>query len=164
MSEIVAAKSALRTEILAARKLKNTSGFTANIQKLISELNPQRVAVYSSFGTEPDTQEFIQESELPVITPVTHENHLSWVLHDTKEETTLSPGDLLLIPALAIDNSGNRLGRGKGYFDRELKRLPRGIKVYAIVYESEVLEEVPTEDHDHPVDGLITEVAIRNLN
>lgn len=164
MSEIVHAKSALRKEILAARKLKNTSGFTANIHKLITELNPQRVAIYSSFGTEPDTQEFLKESTLPVITPVTHENHLSWVMNETQKETNLAPGDLLLIPALAIDKSGNRLGRGKGYFDRELKSLPLGIKVYAIVYESEVLDEVPTEGHDHPVDGLITEVAIRNLN
>jgi len=164
MNEIVAAKQGLRQEILANRKLKNTNDFTQNLNKLVQELQPTRVAIYVSFGTEPSTVDFIEHCQVPVITPVTHEDHLSWRLVRSKELTEISSGDLLLIPALAIDQEGNRLGRGKGYFDRELQGLPEGIKVYAVCYESEFLEELPTEAHDRPVDGLITEVAIRNLN
>jgi len=164
MNEIVAAKQGLRQEILAKRKLKNTNDFTLNLNKLVQELQPSRVAIYVSFGTEPSTVDFIERCQVPVITPVTHEDHLSWELLGTKELTEISSGDLLLIPALAIDQKGNRLGRGKGYFDRELQALPEGIKVYAVCYESEFLEELPTEVHDRRVDGLITEVAIRNLN
>ena len=164
MNEIVAAKQGLRQEILAKRKLKNTNDFTQNLDKVVEELKPTRVAIYVSFGTEPSTVDFIERCQVPVITPVTHEDHLSWELLGTKELTEISSGDLLLIPALAIDQKGNRLGRGKGYFDRELQALPEGIKVYAVCYESEFLEELPTEVHDRRVDGLITEVAIRNLN
>ena len=164
MNEIVAAKQGLRQEILANRKLKNTNDFTQNLNKLVQELQPTRVAVYVSFGTEPSTVDFIEQCQVPVLTPITHEDHLSWELIISKDVTELCSGDLLLIPALAIDQKGNRLGRGKGYFDRELQALPEGIKVYAVCYESEFLEELPTEVHDRRVDGLITEVAIRNLN
>jgi 5-formyltetrahydrofolate cyclo-ligase len=164
MNEIVAAKQGLRQEIIAKRKLKITAGFTENLNKLVEALKPRRVAIYVSFGTEPSTLEFIEVCQIPVLVPITHEENLSWEQVNTKTPTELTSGDLLLIPALAIDKKGNRLGRGKGYFDRELKSLPKGIKVYAICYETEFLDELPTEDHDHPVDGLITEVAIRNLN
>jgi len=164
MNEIVAAKQGLRQEILAKRKLKNTNNFTQSLNKVVEELKPTRVAIYVSFGTEPSTIEFIEHCQVPVITPITHEDHLSWELIGTKETTELTSGDLLFIPALAIDQKGNRLGRGKGYFDRELQGLSEGIKVYAVCYESEFLEELPTEVHDRRVDGLITEVAIRNLN
>jgi len=164
MNEIVAAKQGLRQEILANRKLKNTNYFTQNLNKLVQELQPTRVAIYVSFGTEPNTVDFIEQCQVPVLTPVTHEDHLSWELIGSKDVTELSSGDLLLIPALAIDQKGNRLGRGKGYFDRELQALPEGIKVYAVCFETEFLEELPTEVHDRRVDGLITEVAIRNLN
>ena len=164
MNEIVAAKQGLRQEILAKRKLENTNDFTQNLNKLVEELKPNRVAIYVSFGTEPSTAEFIETCQVPVIAPITHEDHLTWQLLGTKEATELSSGDLLLIPALAIDQKGNRLGRGKGYFDKELQGLHEGIKVYAVCYESEFLEELPTEAHDRRVDGLITEVAIRNLN
>lgn len=164
MSEIVLAKQALRKEIVANRKSKSTSGFTKHIKELVDELKPNRVAIYVSFGTEPDTKEFIAESKLPILIPVTHDEHLSWEILSTGETTNLVEGDLLLVPALAIDNKGNRLGRGKGYFDRELASLDKTIKVYAIVYEAEFLETLPTEVHDHRVQGLITEEAIRNLN
>ena len=164
MNEIVAAKQGLRQEILANRKLKNTNYFTQNLNKLVQELQPTRVAIYVSFGTEPNTVDFIEQCQVPVLTPITHEDHLSWGLIGSKDVTELSSGDLLLIPALAIDQKGNRLGRGKGYFDRELQALPEGIKVYAVCFETEFLEELPTEVHDRRVDGLITEVAIRNLN
>jgi 5-formyltetrahydrofolate cyclo-ligase len=69
----------------------------------------------------------------------------------------------LFVPALAVDRLGNRLGRGKGYFDRALLDL-EGVVVYAVVFENEVLEHVPTEAHDKRVDGVVTEVRILKIN
>ena len=67
---------------------------------------------------------------------------------------------LLLVPALAVDVRGRRLGRGGGYYDRFLAG-PAGmvsgrIAAWAIVYDNEILAEVPSEAHDVPVTAALT--------
>ncbi len=66
--------------------------------------------------------------------------------------------DLLIIPAVGYDRKGNRLGRGKGYYDRLLKDAicPK----IGIIYSCQLFDEVPTEQHDIPVDIIITEKEI----
>jgi 5-formyltetrahydrofolate cyclo-ligase len=66
--------------------------------------------------------------------------------------------DAALVPGLAFDETGNRLGRGMGYFDRILQDL-RGVKI-ALAYDFQVLSEVPTEAHDTPVDFIVTEKRV----
>jgi 5-formyltetrahydrofolate cyclo-ligase len=66
--------------------------------------------------------------------------------------------DLFLIPALAVDKEGNRLGMGKGFFDRFLKTR-RGIAL-AVVFDGQIFEQIPTEPHDEKVDGIISEKQI----
>lgn len=66
----------------------------------------------------------------------------------------------LLIPGLAFSNTGNRLGRGLGYFDRILRTAP-GTKI-ALAYDFQILSEVPTADHDVRMDFIITET--RSIN
>jgi 5-formyltetrahydrofolate cyclo-ligase len=61
----------------------------------------------------------------------------------------------VLLPGLAFDETGNRLGRGMGYFDRILRDVC-GIKI-AVAYDFQILSEVPTEAHDAPVDFIVTE-------
>ena len=68
-----------------------------------------------------------------------------------------------MVPALAVDRKGNRLGRGKGYFDRELAEL-EGVLAYAVVFEHELIELVPTEEHDRRVDGVVTQEQILKIN
>ena len=65
--------------------------------------------------------------------------------------------DLILAPAMAIDAAGNRLGKGGGYYDRALSLVPRNHPaVVAMVYPTELLDELPTEDHDRKVDAVVT--------
>jgi 5-formyltetrahydrofolate cyclo-ligase len=66
--------------------------------------------------------------------------------------------DAALVPGLAFDEAGNRLGRGKGYFDRLLRDL-RGVKI-ALAYDFQVLSEVPSEAHDARVDFIVTEKRV----
>lgn len=66
----------------------------------------------------------------------------------------IGEADTLLMPALAIDRRGRRLGQGGGCYDRSLP-LARGRRI-AVVADEEVLEEVPVEDHDEPVDAVLT--------
>jgi len=180
------AKAQLRSKILASRAGRESSdqALTTNLLELVSQLNIQSVATYLSFGTEPSTTEFISsllDDGIEVLVPkILPDETLAWYKWDGVRSTTSSLGmkepdesklevisiqlaDLLLIPALAVDRMGNRLGRGKGYFDRELSVLS-GSKVYAVCFEDEVLEVLPSEVHDQRVSGVVTEVAIHELN
>jgi 5-formyltetrahydrofolate cyclo-ligase len=77
---------------------------------------------------------------------------------DHQGADALSRVDLVLAPALAVDRSGTRLGHGRGMYDRALQHLPTGVPVIAVVHPEEVLAagSLPREDHDHPVDGVLT--------
>lgn len=66
----------------------------------------------------------------------------------------------IIIPGVAFDHSGNRLGYGGGYYDRFLAADPSLIKI-AIAYEFQVVKDIPTEDFDQQVSTLITDKKIR---
>jgi len=70
----------------------------------------------------------------------------------------IAAAGLMIVPALAIDQAGWRLGRGAGYFDRALAYA--GGPICALVYADELLPVVPHEDHDVPVDLVVTEAGI----
>jgi 5-formyltetrahydrofolate cyclo-ligase len=66
----------------------------------------------------------------------------------------IATADLVLVPALAVDAAGRRLGQGGGSYDRALPRA--AAPVVAVVFDDEVLERIPAERHDRPVDGVVT--------
>jgi 5-formyltetrahydrofolate cyclo-ligase len=69
--------------------------------------------------------------------------------------------DLIMVPGVAFDRSGNRLGRGLGYFDRLLGRpFKKRVPVIGLAYELQLVEQVPTTDRDMPVDKIITESEV----
>jgi 5-formyltetrahydrofolate cyclo-ligase len=70
------------------------------------------------------------------------------------EEIPLNQFDLVLVPGLAFDLSGNRLGRGRGFYDRILAQAS-GIKC-GVGHEFQLLEQIPTEAHDAKVDFIFT--------
>jgi 5-formyltetrahydrofolate cyclo-ligase len=70
------------------------------------------------------------------------------------EEIPLDQFDLILVPGMAFDLSGNRLGRGKGFYDRILAQAS-GIKC-GIGYDFQLLESIPVEAHDAKVDFIFT--------
>lgn len=64
--------------------------------------------------------------------------------------------DLVLVPGLVFDRDGNRLGRGKGYYDRFLEKLPKCARTIGLVFDFQVAEAVPVLPHDIPVHALLT--------
>jgi 5-formyltetrahydrofolate cyclo-ligase len=66
----------------------------------------------------------------------------------------------VLVPGLAFDGTGNRLGRGFGHFDR-LLRQTSGVKI-ALAFDFQVLDEVPAEAHDVRLDFIVTETRVVN--
>ena len=59
--------------------------------------------------------------------------------------------DLVLVPALAVDRGGVRLGRGGGSYDRALARVGPQVPTIALLYDGELLDKVPADGHDQRV-------------
>jgi 5-formyltetrahydrofolate cyclo-ligase len=71
------------------------------------------------------------------------------------------PGRLIVVPGLAFDGHGRRLGRGGGYYDRALAAAEaRGALRVGLAYEAQIVEAVPVEPHDQPVDVVVTECGV----
>ncbi len=70
--------------------------------------------------------------------------------------------DLVIIPGVAFDRQGGRLGYGKGYYDRFLEQT--AAFRLALAFNFQVLEKVPTEKHDVPMNGILTESGIIEVN
>lgn len=64
--------------------------------------------------------------------------------------------DLVIVPALAFDKSGNRLGRGKGYYDRFLKKIISRIDTIGLAFDFQILPALPVEHTDIPVDKVLS--------
>lgn len=134
----------------------------------------QRVACYLSLPGEPGTKallELLSERGIEVIVPISNKDRsMDWAVYDgqtqpgilgIREPTgpplgkdALESCQIAFIPALAVDHSGRRLGRGAGYYDRALVDFT-GITC-AIVFEDELREKVPYESHDRPVNVALT--------
>ncbi|MFE0509662.1 5-formyltetrahydrofolate cyclo-ligase [Streptomyces sp. NPDC058964] len=78
----------------------------------------------------------------------------------------VTSADVVLLPGLAVDARGMRLGRGGGSYDRVLARLERADAHPALVvllYDSEIVEHVPEEAHDRPVHAVVTPSGVRRF-
>jgi 5-formyltetrahydrofolate cyclo-ligase len=73
-----------------------------------------------------------------------------------------SSSAVVLVPGLAFDERGDRLGRGGGHYDRFLREARRhgGLVAIAMAFELQVVAEVPREGHDEPVDLIVTEERV----
>jgi 5-formyltetrahydrofolate cyclo-ligase len=62
---------------------------------------------------------------------------------------------LVLVPALAVDRRGIRIGKGAGYYDRSLPLADPGVPLVAVVYDEELVDRLPAEEHDFPVTAVL---------
>ena len=68
--------------------------------------------------------------------------------------------DLIIVPAASVDRTGMRMGWGRGYFDKTLGSMERCPPVYAVIFDSELVDTVPSEVHDQRVNGVVTPSGI----
>ncbi len=178
MDAIEQQKRELRAELKSRRAGRDydpelASALCVQLAELCLSNGALKIACYLAYGTEPDTELFIDwaiENEIEVLLPVSNQDgSLTWVIFEGEtapgifgfaepvgEAASLDSADLIFIPALAVDASGQRLGKGKGYYDRALKSRNIVAPVVAVVFDDEMLETLPTEEHDHPVDAAVT--------
>jgi 5-formyltetrahydrofolate cyclo-ligase len=69
----------------------------------------------------------------------------------------IDEGLLVIVPALAVDPSGHRVGYGRGYYDRLLARIAPPAMALAVAYDFDVVAEVPVTEGDYPVDVVVTD-------
>lgn len=171
-------KTELRRKVLAGRAAGHDCGH-AHSQLLIDfswEQRAKRIACYISFGDEPSTNVFLKHCQLDekidLFVPRVVGDDLEWVLFSedqirhplgmnepSGDPVDISSVDLMVIPALALDRAGNRLGRGRGYYDRALAKIDAK-NVVALVHDDELVDEVPVEGHDASVNFVCTCSAI----
>ena len=72
------------------------------------------------------------------------------------EFTDLESIDMIIVPGVAFDSHGNRMGRGRGFYDRLLKSTPNAAKI-GVGYDFQLLDTIPVEPHDVPMDCVITD-------
>ena len=65
--------------------------------------------------------------------------------------------DLVIVPGLAFDPSGNRLGRGGGFYDRFLRRLRRSATTVGLAFDVQIIDTVPANDRDFAVTTIVTD-------
>lgn len=71
-----------------------------------------------------------------------------------KEWTDLDAIGMIAVPGVAFDHSNNRMGRGRGFYDRLLKTTPHAAKI-GLAYSFQMMDEIPVEPHDVPMDLII---------
>lgn len=71
--------------------------------------------------------------------------------------------DLVIVPGLAFDSRGYRLGYGGGYYDRMLPELRKGARTLALCYDFQIVESVPIGPYDQSVQTILTELREENL-
>jgi 5-formyltetrahydrofolate cyclo-ligase len=87
---------------------------------------------------------------------------------EPKQELRLLPSkrvlveelDLVMVPGVAFDRRGARMGHGKGYYDKLLQHARRDAPLVALAFECQLFPEIPTDTHDIFMDLIITEKAI----
>ena len=67
--------------------------------------------------------------------------------------------DCLVIPGVVFDKKNNRIGRGKGYYDRFLKKFGPGVLKIGLAFSFQVVSKIPVENHDMPVDQVLTDAG-----
>ncbi|WP_396655215.1 5-formyltetrahydrofolate cyclo-ligase [Microbacterium sp.] len=184
-SDVDNAKRALRAELRERRQLLSDAqrraaadGVTAQLDALVEAHGARSVSCFLSTATEPGTRDFIRgamERGIRVLLPIMRaDGLLDWVVSDPGQEVVeaalgvpepvaevLGPiavgdVDVMIIPAAAVDRTGMRLGWGRGYYDKTLGSMERRPPVYAVVFDSEFVDEVPSDAQDERVDGVVT--------
>jgi 5-formyltetrahydrofolate cyclo-ligase len=169
-------KARWRARLLAARRARPVEereraahALAAQARELVARTGARVVACYVSFGSEPPTDrllEVLAADGLELVVPVVRADlDLDWATWTSPASGSMGKAprergwddvELMFVPALAVARAGARLGRGGGSYDRALQRLPERVPVVAIVYDEEIVDQLPTEPHDRSVQAALT--------
>lgn len=188
LSDAPSQKASLRTLLLQRRERLSPEAVHQKSEAIRQRLfaldefgKAGLIHFYISMGREVETLPMIQQAiglRKRVVVPVVVQDSMDLLLSELTKDIQLVPGplgtlqpradqvhpikinevNLILVPGVAFDCEGHRLGRGRGYFDRLLGRLlKKPMPVIALAYELQLVEHVPMTDQDRTVDKIVTE-------
>ena len=178
-------KSRIRTTLVGflrvqkeADRRRKSEAIRRKLVRLAAYRRATTVACYVSLPYEVETHQLIQDMLMTgkrVAVPYVRGRQLTWCeLRDPAHD--LRPGafgvleprpsirrvvrteelDVIVVPGVAFDRHGHRLGHGHGYFDRFLDTLPADIPIIGLCFDFQLVATLPHEPHDHPVDAVLT--------
>ena len=173
---------ALRDAVPGPKQREAARRISEHIQGLDEWREAAVVLLYASFGSEVDTRPLLEaawgqgkKTALPridgkqlTVQLVDRETRLvpnRYGIPEPPADTPAVPGDdvdLAVVPGIAFDRRGGRLGYGGGYYDRLLGTVPHAFRV-GIAYEVQVVEHLPTSHLDVPMDALVTVLGVHLL-
>jgi len=181
-------KRALRAELRERRRIMTTrereqatEHLCARLIDLATRLKVRSVAAYLPTAEEPNIRPFLNwadDQQIRILFPISRDDGLlDWTVGDGETEIeglfgrpepvgellgpiAINDVDLILVPASSVDRTGMRMGWGRGYFDRTLGSMEKCPPVYAVIFDREFVDSVPSEVHDKRVDGVVTPSAI----
>lgn len=192
-SPIAAVKAALRKTARAARTRAAAAAdggasqfFTESIYALARARKASVVSGYWAIGEEIDVRPALSalldvgvtvslpvmgEKEAPLIfrqwRPDSTVDHRLWGIYEPRADAPQVRPDLVLVPLLAFDATGGRLGYGGGYYDRTLALLRAdggpAILACGIAFAAQEVAQVPCEPYDMRLDAVITEAGLRTF-
>lgn len=182
---VEARKAAMRAGLLARRRslTRGTLVIAAatlrrHVVGAVRSAGARQICAYVPVGAEPGSRILLDALTIggvEVLLPVLRDDRdLDWAAYTGPRSLYSAPNglrepmgrrlgvnavaavDLLIVPALAVDGAGRRLGRGGGSYDRVLARVAPELTVVALLHDGERVEEVPAEPHDRPVSHVAT--------
>lgn len=192
-NDIEHAKRALRAELRERRQLLSEAqraeaeaAIGARLDELVDSVGARSISCFLSTTTEPGTRDFIARAVrrgIRVLLPITRtDGLLDWAVATDDDEIAeglfglpeptgevlgpiaVNDVDLMIIPAAAVDRTGMRMGWGRGYFDKTIGSMEKCPPVFAVIYDSEILDSLPREVHDQPVTGVVTPAQTLTLS
>lgn len=187
-SELERAKQALRRQLSRRRRALPREAAEAAGRAVLEHLGgcpsfraARCVALYAALPDELPTRpcfEDLRARDVETLLPRLGDGTLSFHVVLTWEELrpgryglleppprapmrSLAEADLVLVPGVAFDLGGNRLGRGGGHYDAVLPVGAGKPPLFGVGYQFQVVSEVPHGAHDRRVDGIVTEAGIR---
>lgn len=177
-------KNQLKESILKKRSslpkegiLERSRRIQKNLFGLSQYSNSKTVMFFVSFNSEVHTHDMIKEAlkNKTVVVPkvVQHEIEPSVII----DFDNLVPArfgipepidimkiaykhiDLVLVPGIAFDREGHRIGYGFGFYDKFLAKVPKAVKI-GLAFDFQVVDKIPKETHDVPVDFVVTEKEV----
>ena len=165
---------AARAELAAERLESAAEALAGHVLARLGDRG--RIAAYVPMGREPGSLrllDMLRDGGTEVLLPVVVADGLDWARYTGAEALVAGPlgtrapagprlgpsalatAEAVLVPALAVDHRGVRLGRGGGYYDRALAAVPPGVSLAALLHDGELIERLPADPWDTTVTSAV---------
>lgn len=167
-----------RKQLSPEKIVKKSERICENLLKYILKDNPEMIYFYYPLGSEVNLlplAEILLMEGIKIAFPRTNHESMDFypvtslcdfqkgtlgIMEPIGKNPSEKSTPLVLVPGLGFDEKGNRIGYGKGFYDRYFSRFPDCRKI-GIAYDIQIIKKIPINSHDIPMDMIITEKGRR---